>query len=389
MEKHKQRLFLWVAFLFWFSLFLYVPILPAYLDTMQASYSFMGIVLGSYGLMQVIVRLPLGILSDYLRIRRPFLTFGMIALLISSAGFALTEQLEWTLLFRALSGVTASTWVIFTVVYASYYQGKSAQAMSNLQLVTVTAQLCGMSLSALLVDQWGIKSPFWFSALLGAAGVLLTLFIRDEKEQGGTQTPMRLVDISIVVKEPLLLKASVLSIFAHMVLFATMFGFTPAYAQSLGGTERELTYLVLSFMIPHALAAFLSVRVLAVRLGEWRTLLVGFIGSGLFTFLIPFLERIEWLCLTQALNGFALGLTFPLLSAMSIQNVAHGQRATAMGFYQAVYAVGMFVGPLTAGVISNSLGLSSGFVLAAGISVLGAALTLVFQKTKKNLAQKA
>lgn len=333
--------------------------------------------------MQVLVRLPLGILSDYWKVRRPFLTFGMIALVISSAGFALCEQLEWTLIFRAVSGITASTWVIFTVLYASYYKGKSAQAMSNLQLITVTAQLLGMSVSPLLVDQWGMRGPFWCSTIAGAIGILLSLFIRDGEDEGASKNPIRLSDISSVIKEPLLVKASILSILAHMILFATMFGFTPAYALSLGGSKTDLTYLVISFMVPHAIAAIISVRKLAYVLGQWNTLLVGFIGSSIFTCMIPFLDRIEWLCLTQALNGFALGLTFPLLTGMSIQNISVGQRATAMGFYQAVYAVGMFIGPLLAGVISHSLGLASGFILAACIGAVGASLTILYRKSNQ------
>ena len=44
---------------------------------------------------------------------------------------------------------------------------------------------------------------------------------------------------------------------------------------------------------------------------------------------------------------------------LSIQNVPSQQRSTAMGVYQAVYAVGMFGGPSLGGWLSDNLGIPS------------------------------
>ena len=56
--------------------------------------------------------------------------------------------------------------------------------------------------------------------------------------------------------------------------------------------------------------------------------------------------------------------------ALSIWAVAPEQRATAMGFYQAVYSVGMLVGPLMSGFLADSLGLASVFYLCALLSLV-------------------
>jgi MFS family permease len=52
------------------------------------------------------------------------------------------------------------------------------------------------------------------------------------------------------------------------------------------------------------------------------------------------------LCVVQSVNGFSQGILFPLLLGMSIESIPHEKRATAMGAYQALYAIGMFAGPL-------------------------------------------
>ena len=57
------------------------------------------------------------------------------------------------------------------------------------------------------------------------------------------------------------------------------------------------------------------------------------------------------------------------LMALSIRDVSREHQATAMGVFQATYAVGMLAGPLVSGLLSDKLGLSSVFNLAASISV--------------------
>ena len=68
---------------------------------------------------------------------------------------------------------------------------------------------------------------------------------------------------------------------------------------------------------------------------------------------------------TQAVNGFGQGLHMPLLLGLAIRDVEQTGRATAMGLYQALYAVGMFSGPFLAGWLNGSWGLDSGFLFGA------------------------
>jgi MFS family permease len=59
---------------------------------------------------------------------------------------------------------------------------------------------------------------------------------------------------------------------------------------------------------------------------------------------------------------------------LSIQKVAAEDKATAMGVFQAVYALGMFIGPASAGVIAQILGLDGRIFLSAAVGVLSAAI---------------
>jgi MFS family permease len=84
----NRFLFLVLSFIFWFSNFIYIPILSPYLEMIGGDYTFIGMVLGSYGLMQFLFRLPFGILSDLIKVRKPFIIFGMAVSTLSCVTFA-------------------------------------------------------------------------------------------------------------------------------------------------------------------------------------------------------------------------------------------------------------------------------------------------------------
>src|SRR5690625_5943162 len=67
------------VFCFWFSVYIYVPLFSVYLESVGFAYTAIGIILGGYGVTQIIFRFPLGILTDILhRIRKKLLLSGYV-----------------------------------------------------------------------------------------------------------------------------------------------------------------------------------------------------------------------------------------------------------------------------------------------------------------------
>ncbi|CAM3011350.1 MFS transporter [Paenibacillus sediminis] len=380
-NSRQKALFIVVVFLYWFSTYIYVPILSPYIEHLGASYTFLGMVLGVYGLMQIIFRLPLGIWSDFLNRRRPFIMLGIISSGVSGFAFALTDQLGWALFARALAGIAASTWVVFTVAYSGYFaQEEVTKAMSVMQFTTVIAQLTSMMISGYLVDTWNWKVPFMLGGIISVIALVLSFYMKDRQES--TRAAMKLKDLVPVMREPMLFKVSFLSILAHCILFITMFGYTPNQAIALGASKNDLAWLTLSFMVPHALTTLFAGKYFVQRFGERATIVLGYMGSAVFTFFIPAAHSFLWLCITQIFNGLFQGLIFPLLLGKSVEHIEPEKRATAMGFYQAVYAVGMFIGPFAAGWVSNQWGLAVGFRLAAVVAFCASVLAFYWIKRK-------
>lgn len=387
--KRHHVVFAIVTALYWMQLYTYMPVLSPYLlEHLQVGAAMAGVVLGSYGFVQILLRLPLGIASDRLRRRKPFLALGMITGALSCLLFAMGEQVGWALAGRAVSGLCASTWVAFTVLYAAYFPRRDvARAMSTISFLIVLGQLFGMGVSGWLAEAYGYRSTFVAGAAVGAAGLLLAGFVKEPAGGVARGAPMRLADVGVVVRDATLLRVSALSILAHSVLFITMFGFTPSYATSaLGASRWELSLLSFAFMVPHAFAQLLSGRWIAPKIGMWTTIAIGFALSGLCTLAIPLASTLPALYATQAVNGLAQGLHFPLLLSLAIGGVVPEKQATAMGFYQAAYAAGMFAGPFAAGWINEIGGLNAGFQLGGVVALGSVAVTLAFAAVAKRHA---
>ncbi|MGE7930330.1 MFS transporter [Lysinibacillus xylanilyticus] len=383
MEKWDQSLFLIIAFIFWFAHFLYIPMLSPYIEQLGGTFTFTGIVLASYGLMQLLFRVPIGIGSDLLKNRKIFVVLGIAISTSSCLAFALTASLEWILISRALAGIAAATWVAFTILFSNYVaDDKLHSAMGNLSFALVFAQMLGMAFSAWLVETLGWSAPYWIGTILGSIGLLLS-FLISEGNKVTDNKPIKLHELGKVVKEPMLLKVSLLSIFAHSIIFTTMFGFTTAYALSKGLRPAEISLVVFAFMIPHAIATLMSGKPFVLEIGKWRIVQLAFLTTGIFTMIMAQIETKIMFFFLQMINGFALGLLFPLFLGMAVEEIPHAKRATAMGAYQAIYAIGMFVGPFLAGLLNTSFGLEASFYFSGCIGIVGFICSLLWSRKVK------
>ena len=159
-----------------------------------------------------------------------------------------------------------------------------------------------------------------------------------------------------------------LALFLQFVSFSTAYGFTPIIAENLGATDAEKGLVTTIYSLTAVIGALAN-----ASLGKkyrLRGVLVGsFLLQGVLCALLPFLGDIYLLYGVQIVLGFFRGMLLSLLMSLSIERVSPEKQGTAMGFFQAVYSVGMTVGPLFIGLVGDAAGLETGFVLTGAISV--------------------
>ncbi len=372
-KRFHIGLFCLVTSLYWFSLYAYVPTLPGYATSLGATHRMVGLILGSYGFTQMLLRIPLGIFSDRINRRRPFVTAGLAIAVVGALGMWLYPSPNMLLVFRALTGVAAATWVVYAVLFSSYFPPEEApRAIGYLSAFNAIGQMTAMMLGGSAAEQFGRAAPFLVAMAGGTLGLVLSLAVLERRTE---REPTPLNESLSVGRDRGLLLVSFLAILAQLITFATVYGFTPIAAERIGASAFGLGLLTTITTLPRVVAAALSGSFFAQHFGERRTLAGAFAVLAASCLVIPFITSLPWLYVSQAIGGFATGLILPLLMGLSIKSVREDRRASAMGFFQAIYGLGMVAGPVFTGTISDVFSLSWGFWLVGGVGLFGAIVT--------------
>ncbi len=378
-KKGHITLFLFVTSLYWFSMYAYIPTFPPYIKSLGVSNSVLGIILGSYGFTQMLIRIPLGILSDRLNRRKVFVIAGIMLGILSSGGLYLFDNPYLVLLFRSMAGAAAATWVTFTVLFSSYYkEDQTPKSIGVINAFTKLGQVIAMLAGGIIAQRYGQQYPFLLAALGGLLGLFLSFGI--EEKPNIDHKPVQIKELLKLARNHSLLTVSFLAIIFQLIVFATTFGFIPVVAKNLGATSIHLGLITTITAVPTIFSSYLSGSFFTPRYGERNTIVAGFIIIASSCIVVPFVNDLSILYLSQIINGFGQGLVFPILMGLSIKNVVHNKRGTAMGFFQAIYGLGMFIGPVLLGIISDLAGINTGFWIIGMIGLIGAFLTLVFCK---------
>ena len=360
---------------FWGSLYVYVPVLPTYARSLGASLGVVGLVVGAYGFSQLVVRVPIGLGSDRIGRRKPFLLGGMLANAVGAATLALAPTAWALVLGRAILGVGASTYVVSSVYLAEFFPRQQvARATGIAAGVTLLSQVVVMLVGGVVADHWGVPVTFWIGVGLALVGLLLVLPL-PEHDLGAGVRPRAARELARTGLRRDVLVAALAAALLQYGTFALTYGFVPVYAEEIGANKADLGILTTAAVAAAALAALAAAGV-GNRLSGRTAVIVGFGVSALGAAVVPAIQNLPLLTASQAVGGFGRGLVLPALMAISIRRAPLAQRGTAMGVFQEVYALGMFLGPVTSGVLAQWLGLGQVFWVIAAVSVLGALVSV-------------
>lgn len=359
---------------FWAAQHVYSAFLPVYSKEIGASLTLVGIVVAGYGFVQSVLRIPLGMISDRLRKRKPFVLAGFSIIVLSCLGLASAREPEWLAVFRTLAGVAASFYSSVSVLFVSYFpDGDAVRAVSLVAFFQQFGLVIASVLGALVAGRFGYIGPFYAGAVLAAIGLLLVL--RAPEETAVRQEPVRLERLLKTITEPALLLVSLVGAMLMYVNYVVN-GFVPVYAEQLGANASQIGWLVAGGQIGATLSALAAGWLVQHR--SERSIIVA--ALGMLTLAILAQGRsssLAVLALARCAYGLSYGPIYPLLTGLSIKTVAQDERASAMSVFQAVYALGMWSGPLASGVVAERIGLGNMLTATSAMSLVAAAVARV------------
>lgn len=383
MKKSRQLLSIVIVF-FWASEYCHVPYFTPYLNMLSFSVTAIGIMVGTYGFTQMIVRIPLGIFTDVSGKYKAVVVMGTVFTTVSSFGLIFAESMWFVMFCRFLAGIAASTWISFTVLYSAYYQAEEGvQAMANISAFNNGGKLLAFVLGTITANFWGYRVPLIMSFLTGLVAIafavgLKTIPIRRE--------PMQISHIVGVFKNPAVLLTSFFAILMQMVLHGTVFSFTSTIAENLGATKLQIGINTSLFTVIQVIAAGWVGRILVKKIGTTKSVMLGFACMAAACVMEAYAPNIWVLFVAQVICGIGNLLLFSVLAALAIRYVPQENQSTAMGLFQALYGIGMTIGPVMVGNIASASSYQTAYLVFAVISALSvplAAVSLPWMKRKQ------
>jgi MFS family permease len=369
--RRKGHLILFVAavFLFWFSQYLYFPTLPEYLRGKVNSLAVVGAVLAMYGLWQVVVRLPLGILIDAVGRQKLFLVGGFLVSALGALILGSGDPTAFLYIGRSLTGLAQGIWVPLVVVFSGFFPAdQSVRASAILTLVSAAARMSAAIMNGYLNEWGGYGLAFLIAATAAVLAAVAVLPVPVNSRGGGAPRLRPL--LRLFLRKAVLLPSALVAINQY-VLFGISRGFMPILAKQLGAGDVALGYMatvnLLFFLLGSLTATSTSSRIRSDSL-----VIASYLLFASAVAVAALVKSLPLLFLSQGCIGFAHGISYPVLMGMSIREVPAGQRTAAMGLHQSVYAAGIFIGPWASGVLADAVGIRPMFAItAAAVLVLG------------------
>jgi len=382
--KPRVGLFIVCTLFFWFSLYAYMPTMTPYLTSLGISYTMIGLIGGSYGFAQMVLRVPLGIASDRLGKRKLFIVIGLFIGGFSALGMFFTQNAFLLLTLRFLVGVCTSSWVLFTVLFSGYYdREKYASRTSYLLMVNNCGAVLSKLAGSMLAERVGHRYTFLLSSAVGLAAGVMSLFITEKAPETTEHPPIK--ELLSVIKNRNLLVMSTLAALSQMVLFSTINTFTPDAAARVGAGPVQLGIMSTVASIPAIFTALAGGRIFSKGVSVRLIVTLGFTLSASGTVMIAFTGSLVLIFVSAILIGAGCGLCMSTLLSFCSVTIEEDRRSAAMGVFQAVYSIGMFAGPVLIGLFVDAISLSSGFIAAAALALMGLVTALsLLNKEKSN-----
>ncbi|WP_300369688.1 MFS transporter [Brachyspira sp.] len=376
-----SNLLFFIMIFLWLALYTYIPFQVTYLSSINVDSSMIGLILGLSGASQMILRFPFGIITDYIGKCKIFVVLGCAFITLGSAIRLIYPNANGFLVGGILAGISASTWMMYIILYVSFFdKSQEHSAYSKSLTASVSGMLIAFIIATISYEKLGMKFLLLISIISGSIGLVLSLFLKDNIIRKKTN----LKDLILVVKNKRLLFFSALTIVQQGIQMAAAVAFTLNRIRELGGESYIIGIASILNMVSAIVSAYLSSKKCINRLGAKFYIPIIFLVLALYCIIVITTNNIMIIVLSQILSGFSAGMLAAYLTSESIKEIPIEKKSSAMGFFQASYAIGIFVYPIITGKLVDLYSINIAYILLAASAVLCTILSSIYYKLEKN-----
>ncbi len=372
-----------IACLFWAQQLGFTPYLTPYMSSLGALSALTGLMLGAFGAAQILFRIPLGIVLDRTSGYKRFMILGNALSAVAIFCMWLFPNPWVIVVMRFFTGVSGATWTCYTVVYGGYFSSSGTmRPLTHLTALNYVGQIIGFLVALFFSSTFDTRAVFLAISVIAVIALILSCFVKPNPIQT-ERPPVTWKQVASLVRDKKLWVISVLGFLLEFITFSGPLGFRSAYAASIGANNAELALISIIAAAMCALAAlFLGLR-LVKWLGLRATLTVCMFLMAAYCFLLPLCKSVLAMNLVQIVFSAGQGSALALLSGLAVKDIPYERQAARHAFYLTASSVGMLLGPILTGVISDWVSLSSAFLVVGVIALSGPIVAFFGMKSKK------
>jgi MFS family permease len=378
LKPHEQRS-LFVLFitglLFWTSIGILLPTLPAYLNAIGTSNQQIGIIIGAFAVGLLTMRPLLGKWADT-RGRKFVLLIGTLVVAIAPGGYLILTSMPLLVLLRAFHGISIAA---FTTAYSALVVDISplkqrGEIIGYMSLVSPIGVAIGPAIGGYLLQGGNNYAPiFGVSILCGAISCLGAYQIPNSSPRGLQPDLATREERKIARSIPQILTNPALGIPALVLLligfpFGALHTFIPLYIQA-----SNIDFNPGLFYTIAAMSSFSARLIIGSKSDRY--------GRGIFIAASLCAYTLAMTCLATArgeigfifgavLEGLGVGILIPMTIALISDRVSPQQRGQALSVCTAGLDLGMAIAAPLFGAVADILNYRGIFTVGTGLAMV-------------------
>jgi DHA1 family tetracycline resistance protein-like MFS transporter len=362
-----------------------IPVLPFHPEIVGAGALALGLLIGSFSLMQFIFSPLLGRLSDKVG-RRPVMLLSIFSSVISFILFALANSFLLLLLSRITAGMATESAVAQAYISDITTEKERAKGMGKVGAAHGAGFIIGPAIGGFL-SIYGLSTLGFVAAALTGVNLLFAFFFLPESNvnvNSSTQTSVNSDGywrrLASALTKPLIGAV-------FIILFVTTFAFSaiPVIVPLLGiaffgFAELEMSYFFMYIGVVQIVLQGVLIGRLTKRWGEENLMVFGSLLMAFGMLFMPLFPSIVVFFGSITLISSGIGTLNTVLPSFISKRTPADEQGGMLGVAQSVGSIARIPGPLVGGIVAEFAGLNAAFILSTVIVMIAFGLGFtVFQ----------
>jgi MFS family permease len=347
-----------------------IPLLPFYVNSFQAGPTALGILIGSFALMQFFFSPLLGKVSDNIG-RKPILLLSLFTSFVSFTIFAFANSYLMLLFSRIVAGIATERAVAQAYIADVTNQQTRTKELGKIGAAFGAGFIIGPAFGGIL-SVYGFSVPGYAAMILTVINILFVLYFlpepqRKKKNQLEEKKPSSKYVSGLIdsVRKPLI-GPTLLILFIVTFAFSTIPVIVPLLSIAFFNFgSLELSYVFIYIGLIQILLQGFLINSLSRRWGEEKLVVIGPIIIATGIVLMPLFQSLIIFFFTNLLIAAGFGIINTSIPALLSKRVSPDEQGSILGVTSSVSSIANIPGPLFSGLIFDILGLVAPFLVSA------------------------